>query len=197
MTQDTELAQEEQLTQTTKLKFYTSETTGQLISFVYITKTGLLKGVREDSDRNKKIVVLSPELKDSLKPNVLYDVELADMRSGKGYIVKSATPVLFQASVNKRIIPRKVYKVSAKFGNKAIFFDPLGGKSDSSRTLQGALKALEAREDIADKELVIADFKEKCLELLRRMKEDGLDSRLYDKKYMIVGFEKKGWMVSA
>lgn len=68
---------------------------------------------------------------------------------------------------------KAVYKVSVKFGNKTIFFDPLDGKSDSSRTLQGALKALEVREDIANKELVITDFKEKGLETIRQMEADG------------------------
>ncbi|MFS2368539.1 hypothetical protein AAH158_10905, partial [Parabacteroides merdae] len=82
------------------------------------------------------------------------------MKNKKGYVVKSASPVLFEAEIDQCIIPKAVYKVSVKFGNKTIFFDPLDGKSDSSRTLQGALKALEVREDIANKELVITDFKE-------------------------------------
>lgn len=109
----------------------------------------------------------------SLKPNVLYNVILTEMKNKKGYVVKSASPVLFEAEIDQCIIPKAVYKVSVKFGNKTIFFDPLDGKSDSSRTLQGALKALEVREDIANKELVITDFKEKGLETIRQMEADG------------------------
>lgn len=161
------------MTQETKLKFYTSQETGKLVSFVSVTKAKRLKGVREDSDCKKKIVVLSSDLTDSLKPNVLYDVTLAEMRNKKGYVVKSASPVLFEAKIDQCIISKVVYKVSAKFGNKTIFFDPLDGKSDSSRTLQGALKALEARDDIANKELVITDFKERGLEIICQMNADG------------------------
>ena len=158
------------MTQETKLKFYTSQETGKLVSFVSVTKAKRLKGVREDSDCKKKIVVLSSDLTDSLKPNVLYNVILTEMKNKKGYVVKSASPVLFEAEIDQCIIPKAVYKVSVKCGNKTIFFD---GKSDSSRTLQGALKALEVREDIANKELVITDFKEKGLETIRQMEADG------------------------
>lgn len=161
------------MTQETKLKFYTSQETGKLVSFVSVTKAKRLKGVREDSDCKKKIVVLSSDLTDSLKPNVLYNVILTEMKNKKGYVVKSASPVLFETEIDQCIIPKAVYKVSVKFGNKTIFFDPLDGKSDSSRTLQGALKALEVREDIANKELVITDFKEKGLETIRQMEADG------------------------
>ena len=35
------------------------------------------------------------------------------------------------------------------------------------------MKALEVREDIANKELVITDFKEKGLETIRQMEADG------------------------
>lgn len=85
------------MTQETKLKFYTSQETGKLVSFVSVTKANRLKGVREDSDCKKKIVVLSSDLTDSLKPNVLYNVILTEMKNKKGYVVKSASPVLFEA----------------------------------------------------------------------------------------------------
>lgn len=42
------------MTQETKLKFYTSQETGKLVSFVSVTKANRLKGVREDSDCKKK-----------------------------------------------------------------------------------------------------------------------------------------------
>ena len=89
------------MTQETKLKFYTSQETGKLVGFVSVTKTKRLKGVREDSDCKKKIVVLSSDLTDSLKPNVLYNVILAEMKNKKGYVVKSASPVLFEAEIDQ------------------------------------------------------------------------------------------------
>lgn len=44
------------MTLKTKLKFYISNETGKLVSFVSITKTNKLKGVREDSNCKKKSV---------------------------------------------------------------------------------------------------------------------------------------------
>lgn len=161
------------MTLKTKLKFYISNETGKLVSFVSITKTNKLKGVREDSNCKKKICVLSSDLAGTILPNTLYNVGLVEMRSGKGYIVVSADPVLFDAKIEDCVIPKVIYKVSAKFGNKTIFFDPIDGESESSRTLEGALKVLEERNDIADKELVIADFKERGVAIIRKMQNDG------------------------
>lgn len=103
------------MTQETKLKFYTSQETGKLVSFVSVTKAKRLKGVREDSDCKKKIVVLSSDLTDSLKPNVLYNVILTEMKNKKGYVVKSASPVLFEAEIDQCIIPRRYtrYRLSS------------------------------------------------------------------------------------
>lgn len=157
----------------TKLKFYTSPETGKLISFVSITKNQKLKGVREDSDYKKKICVLSPYLVGVVVPKTLYDVSLVEMQNGKGYIVVSADPFLFEAKIKECVIPKAIYKLSAEFGNKKIFFDPLEGSTPSSKTLDGALKALACRNDIKDKELVIVNFKEKGLAIIRKMKADG------------------------
>lgn len=157
----------------TKLKFYTSTTSGKLVSFVRETRTDKLKGVREDSDCKKKICVLSSDLVGAIIPNTLYDVQLIEMKSKKGYVAISASPVLFNAKIEDCVIPKAIYKVSATFGNKTIFFDPLDGKSESSRTLNGALKELESRNDIADKELVIANFKEKGNSIIQTMQSDG------------------------
>lgn len=157
----------------TKLKFYTSPESGKLVSFVSITKTKKLKGVREDSNYKKKICVLSSDLVGTILPNTLYNVSLTEMRNGKGYIAISANPVLFETKIEDCVVPKVIYKVTAKFGNKTIFFDPVDGSTPASKTLEGALTALEKRNDIADKELVIANFKEKGVAIIRKMKADG------------------------
>ena len=71
------------MTETTQLKFVKSERTGELVGFVSKTKDNVLKGVREDSIYRKRICLLSEELKGSVLPNILYEVELKPMHSGK------------------------------------------------------------------------------------------------------------------
>lgn len=94
----------------TQIKFAQSESTGELIGFVSRhSKTQKLMGVREDSRFGKKICVLSEELKGAVQPNKLYAVELKAMHNGSGYVVVSATPILFNAQVDTLIIPKSIY----------------------------------------------------------------------------------------
>lgn len=96
------------MTETTQLKFVKSERTGELVGFVSKTKDNVLKGVREDSIYRKRICLLSEELKGSVLPNILYDVELKPMHHGKnGYVVTAATRVVFSATVESYIVPGK------------------------------------------------------------------------------------------
>ncbi len=158
----------------TQIKFAKSEQTGELIGFVSRhSKTKKLKGVREDSRFGKKICVLSEDLKGTIKPNVLYNVELKQMHQRNGYVVVSACPVLFTARVETVIVPKAVYQVSVTFGNKTVYFDPKDGKSSSSRTISGVLKVLMARHDLADQQTVVEEFKRSAYDLIRRMEADG------------------------
>lgn len=161
----------------TQLKFATSEKTGEIIGFVSRhSKTKQLRGVREDSPYKKKICVLSEDLKGQVKPNVLYSVELKAMHSGNGFVVVEATPLLFQATINTVVVPREVYRITINFGNKTIYFDPLHGKTYSSRTVAGVVSLLERRIDIENLEEVIDSFRTETEKLLQRMVDDGVST---------------------
>lgn len=151
-----------------------SEQSGELIGLVSKNgKTGKLRGVRESDPYPKKICVLSEQIKNQVIPNVLYDVVLKEMTKRNGYVAVSAELILFSAKIESLVIPKVIYKVFVTFGNKTIYFDPIDGKSPSSRTLKGVLEILEARDDIKDKDMVIKDFKEQSNMLIKRLKADG------------------------
>lgn len=160
--------------ETSQIKFAKSEQTGELIGFVSRhSKTKKLKGVRENSIYGKKICVLSEELKGTIIPNQLYNVELKAMHRGNGYVVVSAVPALFKATIDTVLVSNALYQVKISFGNKTIYFDPKDGNSPSSRTVDGVIKALTVRNDIEDLEEVIREFKAQAKELTHRMKTDG------------------------
>lgn len=151
---------------------------GDIVGFVSRNPaTNQLKGVREDSSLPKKVCVLSKDLKGSIVPKALYDVELKPMRNGNGYVVISAIRKHFDAQIELYVKPHKVYKVIVRFGNKVIYFDPVNGKSDSSRTLAGVLEELNTRQDIANPDSVISDVIDKAQELLRLMEDHGYHVR--------------------
>lgn len=161
--------------ETSQVKFAKSEETGELIGFVSRhSKTKKLKGVRENSIYGKKICVLSEELKGTIVPNQLYNVELKAMHQGNGYVVVSAIPALFKAVVETVLISGSIYQVKITFGNKTIYFDPKDGRSWSSRTREGVIKALTTRSDIENPEAVMQEFKAQAKELTHRMKADGI-----------------------
>lgn len=166
----------------TQLKFVKSEKTGELIGFVSRTKDNKLKGVREDSVYGKRICILAEELKGSVLPNTLYEVELKPMHRGKnGYVVISTAQVLSSVTIESIIVPQKEYRVVINFvgkkNYKTIYFDPLHGKTPSSRTRKGVLEVLHKRNDIANLNGVISDFLDRASELIRQMEEDGYDVR--------------------
>lgn len=157
-----------------QLKFAKSETTGELIGFVSRhSKTRQLRGVREDSRFGKQICVLSHDLKGSVMPNILYAVELKPMHKLHGYVVVSATPVLFKAIIETIVVPKTIYQVTVTFGNKRIFFDPKDGRSVHSRSIDGVEEVLINRPDVADKEQVMAAFRRQAKRLVERMELDG------------------------
>lgn len=158
----------------TQIKFAVSEQSGEIIGFVSRhAKTNKLKGVREDSKFGKKICVLSEELKGTIVPNTLYLVELKPMRSTNGYVVVSATPMLFRAKIEMIVVSKSIYQVTISFGNKIIYFDPKDGKSPSSRTCEGVINVLLERNDIEDKELVLENFSHQAAILMKCMEADG------------------------
>lgn len=158
----------------TQLKFAKSDQTGELIGFVSRHSiTQKLIGVREESRFGKQICLLSEELKGKIEPNKLYAVYLKPMHHRSGYVVVAAELMLFPAQVETLIISKAVYQVTVRFGNKTIFFDPLEGRSASSRTLTGVVKLLRERDDMETPESVIEDFSRQATELVERMVHDG------------------------
>ncbi|WP_288612676.1 hypothetical protein [uncultured Bacteroides sp.] len=163
----------------TQLKFATSARTGEIIGFVSRhSKTKQLRGVREDSPYKKKICVLSEDLKGKVMPNVLYSVELKPMHSGCGFVVIAAKPLLFQASIDTVVVPREIYRITINFGNKTVYFDPLRGRTSSSRTIAGVIALLQRRIDIENLEGIVSGFKAAAADLLQRMSDDGVSTQI-------------------
>lgn len=158
----------------TKLKFVKSDVTGNYISFVSRnTKNGQIRGVRRDSEYPKKICVVDKSIAFEVMPDVLYDVVMVPMISGKGFVVISMEPSVFRATVETTYVPKAVYVVEVRFGNRKIRFDPLDGRSATVRDLGGCVEFLERRLDIMNRQQVIRDFKEAANLLLEHFHNDG------------------------
>lgn len=158
----------------TKLKFQTSEKTGELISFVKISKDGRLWGSSTDS-KKQMICVLSKDLKESgcIKPGVLYSVKLLKMNYKNGFVVKEATPILFHATVTTQIVSGQKYQIKVLFGNKSIYFNPFSGKDEHTTSLETVKNLLLSREDLDNKDNVVKELENQSLYLLKKLKDDG------------------------
>ena len=96
----------------TRLKLSESQE-GKLIGFVSRHgKKRKLFGVREDSPLGKKVCVLSEHLKGQLKPDKLYEVSVKPMRSGTGYVIVTAEPILFPVKIEVAIEQNAIYKIA-------------------------------------------------------------------------------------
>lgn len=158
----------------TQLKFIKSDKTGEIIGFVSRhSKTKKLKGVREDSDYGKQVCVLSSNLKGTIVPNLLYNVELKPMHKKNGYVVVSAEPILFKAEFEMDVIPDIQYQLRINFGNKTIYFDPKNGGTPSSRTIEGVKEQIQSRKDLYNVEFVIFLFEKLAKKILFKMNSDG------------------------
>ena len=86
----------------TKLKFIKSDRTESWVGFVSInTKTGYIKGVREDAKGPKKVCIVTHELEPIIEPNVLYDVQMVPMKNEKADLLRTAED-LFKAAGSNR-----------------------------------------------------------------------------------------------
>ena len=158
----------------TQLKLDVSKRSGILVGFVYRhVKTRKLLGVREDAPCGKKICLLSDELAGrDIRPNKLYQASLKAMHDGNGYVIVDLQPIEFPAQIELKIIHRQQYQITVTFGNKIIYYDPVNGRSSSSRTLEGVVRLIEGREDIQNKQQVIEDLIEQAGVLERLMNQD-------------------------
>lgn len=160
----------------TKIKFSdSSKKEGTLVGFVKNDyKNKKLVGVSELATTGKKVVLLSNELVGKIQRGVLYECELIEMNSKKGYIALSATPVVFKATVETIYVPKSIYKVKATFGNKEIFLDFVDGKTRTSQTIKGVREVLDSRFDIQDKEEIISEFMASAINLKTKFDADGM-----------------------
>lgn len=158
----------------TKLKFIKSEQTGAIISFVSQNpKTGQIRGVRQDEPYPKKICILDRQLVNEILLNTLYEATLIPMTNKDGYVVIEATPVQFKATIETTYVPKAVYQVVVKFGNKTIQFDPKDGRKDSVKKIADCRRILETRVDVRDLPQVLEDFEEATYNLIRKYEQDG------------------------
>lgn len=158
----------------TKLKFIKSDKTGAFVSFVSQNPvTGQIRGVRQDEPYPKKICILDKKLACEVFLNVLYNATLIPMHGKDGYVVIEATPVMFRASIEITYIPKAIYMVEVKFGNKDIVFNPKDGKKDSVKNLRLCRRLLETRLDVENLQDVLEDFDEAAREILKRYERDG------------------------
>lgn len=159
----------------TKLKFYRNPLGNSLAGYVHSDKKAdRVIGVRLDSPVEKMIVLPSKELAPFLKEGTLYDVTLKPMKSSRsGYVAIHAKQCLFRATIETFYVRRIVYRVVVSFGNRKVVFDPKDGVKSSVRVLSECLNVLNNARDIENLELVVADFKDRAEQLLRKYEQDG------------------------
>lgn len=158
----------------TKLKFTVSDKTYATVGFVsQNSKTGEIRGVRQDDQHPKKICVVDRKIASDILLNTLYDVVMVPMANKDGYVVIEATPVQFRATIETTYIPKAIYHIDVKFGNKKIQFDPKDGRKDSVRKLDLCRRVLETRVDVKNLPQVMEDFDEAVSNLLRKYENDG------------------------
>lgn len=158
----------------TKLKFTKSKKSNSWVGFVSFGKYGAV-GVRETDEAPKKVCVVSYKLAGSIEPNVLYDVVLVPMTNNDGFVVIQATPHMFEAVISSTVIRHARYIVSIKFGHKGLFFDPLHGRSDCVRTIDGVINVLKYRKDVKNLCQVIDDFRRSAEIVLAEFINDGYE----------------------
>lgn len=90
-----------------------------------------------------------------------------------GFIVVSAEPHAFEAKIYTNVVKNAVYNVEVKFGNKTIKYDPMDGRKDTVRTIEGVISVLENRKDIKNLLQVVEDFRRTANILLTTFKNDG------------------------
>lgn len=130
-------------------------------------------GVRQDCGYPKKICVLDKALAPDILLNVLYDAVMIPMKDKDGYVVISAVPVQFKAVIETVYVPKALYQVLVRFGNKTVVFDPKDGIQETRKDLTKCRQLLEKRVDIQDIATVVDDFLNHAHYILKRYEKDG------------------------
>lgn len=160
----------------TKLKFKESKLTGELVAFAYWDRSKkALLGVNEEDQTKKKICILSNNLKEKniVKPGILYSATVHLSSKNNSYIIDKAIPYKFKAKVETQIISKCFYQTIVSFGNEKIYYNPFDGKSEFSRTLEGVIGLLDAREDLLNKEETINAVKRSARTVNQYLEADG------------------------
>lgn len=158
----------------TKLKFEKSKETGAYVGFVsQDPTTKRIIGVRQNDPKPKRICIVDKAISSEIVPNILYSATLIPMSAKNGFIAIEVSPFSFKASVESNYVPKAVYQVEVRFGNKVIIFDPLDGKKPSVNTIAGCREVLEKRMDIKDISTVVEDFLEHANGVMEKFKQDG------------------------
>ena len=138
----------------TNIKFAPHSKTGALVGFIS-KADGRWRGVREDSNCPKIIVLIDTDLKKRVQGNALYKCKLVPMTGKLGYVAVSASPVLFSANVEVEMLARS-FRVNVVFGNEKIVYD------SELDNFSSALGELEKKNIIKNLGEVIEEFK-KCV----------------------------------
>ncbi len=160
----------------TQLKLAVSKRSGILVGFVYRhAKTKKLLGVREDAPCGKQICLLSDDIPlADIRPNKLYEASLKAMHNGNGYVIVELKPIEFEPQIEIKVVTQKQYLITLTFGHKVVYYDPIKGRTPSSRTPSGVISLIKEREDILDKNQAIEDFLEHVKILESIMKNDNV-----------------------
>lgn len=117
---------------------------------------GSWRGCRDTDKCKKKIVFVDPGVAKNIIPNALYSCSLTPMHNEQGFIAVSATIVLFKARI-ETTVNDSTFKVSVKFGNKDIIYDPTS-KDPKCNDIKGIAESLRKRNDLQDAYRVAEDF---------------------------------------
>lgn len=157
----------------TKMKLVKSSDTGYIVGFVSRNpKTGVWRGVRQDSAFPKKVCVLDRRLIPYTLTNRLYDVTMIPMKNKDGFVIVEAQPVMFKAKINTYHVEKQIYKVEVLFGGSSIIYDPMEGRLQSVKDLQTAVDTLRQRTDIQDINTIVEQFSNESSKILSAFKRE-------------------------
>lgn len=169
----------------TLIKFQKTARFGCLVGYVTRCKEGFIRGIRESDTQPKMVCIPTAEvLNQGLIENALYEVRMVPKKFGKsnGYEIVSAQLYTFPAHITSTVVKHSVYRVECKFGNKCIVYDPFHGHQESVNTIQGVIKVIKSRTDIADVVDVTAEFEKQCNAVYALFTEHGHKTGQDDKR---------------
>lgn len=138
----------------TNIKFKQNEN-GAFYGFVTKDSNGSWRGCREDVIK-KKIVFVNKHEEAGIIPNALYQCILVPMTEKNGFIAFQPQLVKFDAQI-KTEATDKVYRVSVKFGNTVITYNPQSSNPNKNN-IQSIVNLLKSRNDLKYQDAVADEF---------------------------------------